>query len=244
MVVLAVWIIAQAILFAVSLHSLLHSPQYATLRSIIGLGVLARVAAALINFNVALTLLTACRLPLHLLRRSPLNRIIPLENHICMHRATAIATAFWTVIHVATHYFNYAMIANHLRHSSPAAPSLIHSSLIDDFPTSTMDALSVTNHSLFNDWWSSVFGQQSAITSSMAVVSGPGLTGLVLVILMMLVFTGAHTRIRRGFYELFVYSHQLTVVMLLVLLFHGGFCYIPSIIRQEGMASCGTPSFK
>jgi hypothetical protein len=71
----------------------------------------ARTAALVLHFDVIWILLPVCRNFVSLLRRTPLNDIIPFDKNITFHKATAWSIVFWTVIHIIAHTVNFVHLA-------------------------------------------------------------------------------------------------------------------------------------
>jgi len=72
---------------------------------------IARSAALVLHVDVIFILLPVCRNFISLLRRTPLNDIIPFDKNITFHKATAWSIVFWTGIHIAAHMVNFARLA-------------------------------------------------------------------------------------------------------------------------------------
>ncbi|KAF9451093.1 NADPH oxidase isoform 2 [Macrolepiota fuliginosa MF-IS2] len=72
---------------------------------------IARTAALVLHVDVIFILLPVCRNFISLLRRTPLNDIIPFDKNITFHKATAWSIVFWTVVHIAAHMVNFAKLA-------------------------------------------------------------------------------------------------------------------------------------
>ncbi|GAA5862451.1 hypothetical protein JCM8547_002069 [Rhodosporidiobolus lusitaniae] len=68
--------------------------------------IIARSAALVLHFDVAVILIPVCRNFISLLRRGPLNRIIPFEKNITFHKAVAYSMVFFTAVHAVAHLFN------------------------------------------------------------------------------------------------------------------------------------------
>jgi NADPH oxidase len=69
----------------------------------------AKGGASNITFNCVLILLSMCRYTFTRLRFSyrPLTWLLPLDDHIIIHRWSAWAMSFWAVVHTISHYINY-----------------------------------------------------------------------------------------------------------------------------------------
>jgi NADPH oxidase len=92
----------------------------ATARSLFGITFsIARTAALVLHVDVIFILLPVCRNFISLLRRTPLNDIIPFDKNITFHKATAWSIVVFTAIHVIAHMRNFALVAT----LDPAATS-------------------------------------------------------------------------------------------------------------------------
>lgn len=72
---------------------------------------IARTAALVLHVDVAFILLPVCRGFISLLRRSPLNDLIPFDKAITFHKATAWSMVAATAIHIIAHMVNFAKLA-------------------------------------------------------------------------------------------------------------------------------------
>ncbi|TPX34237.1 hypothetical protein SmJEL517_g03089 [Synchytrium microbalum] len=73
---------------------------------------------------------------------------------------------------------------------------------------------------------------------TVAVTSGPGATGQILVVLLFLIVTASIYTVRRKFFEIFWFTHHLFIVFFAILLTHGTFCFI-----QTNNGSCAGAAF-
>ncbi|GAA5830999.1 hypothetical protein JCM11251_005105 [Rhodosporidiobolus azoricus] len=67
---------------------------------------IARASALVLHVDVAVILLPVCRNFISLLRRGPLNGIIPFEKSVAFHKAVAWTMVFFTTVHIVAHLFN------------------------------------------------------------------------------------------------------------------------------------------
>lgn len=67
---------------------------------------IARAAAMVLHVDVIFILLPVCRNFISMLRRTPLNDIIPFDKNITFHKATAWSIFFWSVVHTLAHVVN------------------------------------------------------------------------------------------------------------------------------------------
>ncbi|KAF3912861.1 hypothetical protein AA313_de0204806 [Arthrobotrys entomopaga] len=73
---------------------------------------IARAAALVLHVDVALVLLPVCRSCISLLRRTPLNTIIPFDKNITFHMVTAWSIVFFSCLHTLSHWNNFAQLAS------------------------------------------------------------------------------------------------------------------------------------
>lgn len=72
---------------------------------------IARAAALVLHIDVIFILLPVCRNFISLLRRTPLNHIIPFDKNITFHKATAWSIVAGTVVHIVAHMVNFTKLA-------------------------------------------------------------------------------------------------------------------------------------
>jgi len=72
---------------------------------------IARAAALVLHIDVIFILLPVCRNFISMLRRTPLNQIIPFDKNITFHKATAWSIVVGTVVHIVAHMVNFAKLA-------------------------------------------------------------------------------------------------------------------------------------
>ncbi|KAF8878074.1 NADPH oxidase [Infundibulicybe gibba] len=72
---------------------------------------IARTAALVLHLDVVFILLPVCRNFVSILRRTPLNDIIPFDKNITFHKATAWSMVAGTVVHIAAHMVNFYKLA-------------------------------------------------------------------------------------------------------------------------------------
>lgn len=68
--------------------------------------VIARSAALVLHFDVALILFPVCRNLISLLRRTPLNGIIQFDKNITFHKLVAWSIVFFSWVHTVAHWVN------------------------------------------------------------------------------------------------------------------------------------------
>ena len=72
---------------------------------------IARAAALVLHFNVAILIFPVCRTLISLARQTPLNGIIQFDKNITFHKLVAWAIVFWSWVHTIAHWNNYAQLA-------------------------------------------------------------------------------------------------------------------------------------
>lgn len=71
----------------------------------------ARTAALILHVDAVFILLPVCRNFISLLRRTPLNDIIPFDKNITFHKATAWSIVTWSAVHILAHMVNFGKLA-------------------------------------------------------------------------------------------------------------------------------------
>ncbi|GAA6000613.1 hypothetical protein JCM10207_004576 [Rhodosporidiobolus poonsookiae] len=103
----AVFVLVQALVFVFGFLNYALKDNLTTARRNFGITYsIARSAALVLHVDVAFILLPVCRSFISLLRRGPLNSIVPFEKNIDFHKAVAWSMAFFTVVHTIAHLFN------------------------------------------------------------------------------------------------------------------------------------------
>lgn len=95
---------------------------------------IARTAALVLHLDVIFILLPVCRNFISMLRRTPLNDIIPFDKNITFHKATAWSIVAGTAVHVGAHMVNFAKLAA-LDPNAKTAGGLISAFLAANFLT-------------------------------------------------------------------------------------------------------------
>lgn len=72
---------------------------------------IARTAALVLHVDVIFILLPVCRNFISMLRRTPLNDIIPFDKNITFHKATAWSIVIGSAVHIAAHMVNFYRLA-------------------------------------------------------------------------------------------------------------------------------------
>ena len=72
---------------------------------------IARSAALVLHLDVGLILFPVCRNLISMLRRTPLNGVVPLDKNITFHKLVAWSIVFFTWVHTIAHWNNLARFA-------------------------------------------------------------------------------------------------------------------------------------
>ncbi|CAK7265102.1 hypothetical protein SEPCBS119000_001333 [Sporothrix epigloea] len=72
---------------------------------------IARSAALVLHFDVAMVLFPVCRTFISLARQTPLNGIVQFDKNITFHITTAWSIVFFSWVHTIAHWVNFAQVA-------------------------------------------------------------------------------------------------------------------------------------
>ena len=129
--------------------------------------------------------------------------VMQLDKNVVFHKAIAkyfILTA--SVGHGVAHYFNYARAPYYYNELGPAVSS--------ESPT--------------------IMAWAPVTPGSAWAFPSPGLTGQLLALVMMLIYSGAHDTVKRRHYETFWYTHHLFILFFALLITHGPVWYQWSLV--------------
>lgn len=144
---------------------------------------IARAAALVLHFDVALILLPVCRTLISLLRQTPLNGIIQFDKNISFHKLVAYSIVFFTWLHTTAHWHNFARLA-------------------------AEEKVGFVGFLKIN------------------FLTGPGWSGYVMLVSLMLMLVTSVEKPRRANYERFWGVHHLFIVFFMFWSIHGAFCMI------------------
>lgn len=109
---MGVWVFLHMVVFAFGWMNYYLKDNLTIARATFGLGYpVARTAALVLHVDVAFILLPVCRNFISLLRRTSLNNFIPFDKNIEFHKLTGWSIAFFSVVHIIAHMFNFARLA-------------------------------------------------------------------------------------------------------------------------------------
>lgn len=72
---------------------------------------IARAAALVLHFDIALLIFPVCRTLISLLRQTPLNGIIQFDKNITFHKTVAWSLVLFTWVHTIAHWNNFAQLS-------------------------------------------------------------------------------------------------------------------------------------
>jgi hypothetical protein len=223
-VFLFIWLIINIALFLGQFFYYHQSQSYFYLRALISDGLsIARASALCLNFNCFLILLPVCRNLLSLIRfflpkcitQSRFRRftIRLFDQHIGFHRCVGYAICFWSLLHIGAHVYNYERLID-IQNEYQSLPAVLNylylqssESQLNPFDKVNPNSLSV--------------GAMLSTT--------PGITGVILCICLLMIFSSSTALIRRSYYEIFWFVHHLFVIFFICLIIHG----LQGLVRSQ-----------
>ncbi|XP_063775434.1 NADPH oxidase 3 [Pseudophryne corroboree] len=168
----------------------------------------ARASAMCLNFNCMLILVPVCRNFVSLLRgtsvccRGDVRRL--LDKNITFHRLIGYMITLHAAVHIVAHLINIQRY--HMSQSIDAG--------------SLCNLLSyIGNHS--NESYLNPIRSYNTNITKEVLVSLAGITGFVITLALVLIVTSSTELIRRSFYEVFWYTHNLSIIFFIGLIIHG-----------------------
>ncbi|XP_044584907.1 dual oxidase [Cotesia glomerata] len=167
--------------------------EHTDLRHIMGVGIaITRGSAAALSFCYSLLLLTMSRNLLTKLKEFSIQQYIPLDSHIQFHKIAACTALFFSVLHTVGHIVNFYHVS-----TQPTSHLRCLTSEMN-FPSDARPTIS--------------FWLFQTIT---------GVTGILLVVVMTIIFVFAHPTIRQKAYKFFWSTHSLYILLYALCLIHG-----------------------
>ncbi|XGW18396.1 hypothetical protein V3C99_002767 [Haemonchus contortus] len=170
-----------------------YETEHRDLRRVMGAGIaITRGAAGALSFCMAVVLLTVCRNVITLLRETPIGEFIPFDSAITFHKIVALFAAFWAALHTIGHCVNFYHVA-----------------------TQSQEGL----HCLFQE---AVFGSNFLPSISYWFYGTiTGLTGILLVAVMSIIYVFALPCFMKRAYHAFRLTHLLNVAFYALTVLHG-----------------------
>lgn len=217
-----VWIGIHVGLFMQSYIQFATADNYSQTRAVLGTSLLvARGAAACLNFDCAILLIPVCRTIISILRGTLLNRIVPFDKNIRFHKVTAFTMVFFTIIHTGAHYFNYLRLEA-LSMGITGKPGL------NPIPPNQ-------NLTIFAG-----IAPGSLTAMGLGLTTLSGATGHLMILILLIMVTASLEAVRRRFFEVFWYFHHLFIVWYVLLMIHGAGC----LIRNDSNTCPGPQTWK
>ena len=151
-----------------------------------------RGAAASLSFCLGVVLLTVCRNLMTILRETPIGEFIPFDAAITFHKIVAITAGVWSAIHTVGHCINFYNVATQ---SQEGLACLFQEAV---FSSNFFPSIS---------YW--FFG---TIT---------GITGILLVVVMSIIYVFAMPAILKRAYHAFRITHLLNILLYALTILHG-----------------------
>ncbi|KAG5837100.1 hypothetical protein ANANG_G00235680 [Anguilla anguilla] len=190
--ILVMWLGANTWLFWRTFILYYSGPQYYYLHKMLGLGLcISRASASVLNLNCSLVLLPMCRSLLTCLRGS--HKVMSRKSRRLLDKSKTFHVACGVAICVFSVVHVLAHLTNALSFSARYS---------EEFPS-----LNMAHHK----------GEDPRI---IILTTVPGVTGVLLVFILFLMFTASSYCIRVSSYEIFWYTHNLFIVFYIVLLVH------------------------
>ncbi|NXJ70681.1 DUOX2 oxidase, partial [Rostratula benghalensis] len=161
--------------------------------------IISRGSAACISFMYSYILLTMCRNLITVLRETFLNHYIPFDAAVDFHRWVAMAALIFSVLHTAGHIVNVYIFS--------VMPLSVLSCL---FSSVFMDDGSQLPQKYY--WW--------------AFQTIPGMTGVLLLVILAVMYVFATHHFRRVSFQGFWITHHLYVLLYVLVIIHGSYALV------------------
>ncbi|KAK0417047.1 hypothetical protein QR680_012805 [Steinernema hermaphroditum] len=170
-----------------------YENEHRDLRRVMGVGIaITRGAAGAISFNMGLILLTVCRNVITKARETVLDEYVPFDAAIGFHKIVAVMAGVWSAIHAVGHCINFYHVA-----------------------TQSQEGLQC----LFQE---AVFGSNFLPSISYWFYGTiTGITGILLVVVMSIIYVFATPAVMRRAYHAFRLTHLLNILFYALTILHG-----------------------
>ncbi|XP_055323484.1 superoxide-generating NADPH oxidase heavy chain subunit C isoform X2 [Sitodiplosis mosellana] len=154
--------------------------------------IIARACGQCLNFNCAFVLVLMLRQCITFLRTRGFSTILPLDNHIYMHKMTGILIAIYSLVHTIMHLINFSMVVLN-------------------------DPKLNCHHYTLAEW---LLTTKPGLFGLCGGCANP--TGIALFFVLIIMFLCSQPFVRRGgSFEIFYWTHLLYVPFWVLLAFHG-----------------------
>ena len=111
-VFVSIFMLVHAMIFAFAFMNFTLKDNLTTARATFGITyAIARSAALVLHFDIAILIFPVCRTLISLARQTPLNGIIQFDKNITFHKLTAWSIVTFSWIHTIAHWNNFAQLA-------------------------------------------------------------------------------------------------------------------------------------
>jgi predicted ferric reductase len=111
-VFVGVFMLVHVLIFAFAVLNFALKDNLTTARATFGVTyVIARSAALVLHFDIAILIFPVCRTLISMARQTPLNGIIQFDKNITFHKLTAWSIVFFSWVHTIAHWNNFAQLA-------------------------------------------------------------------------------------------------------------------------------------
>nr|XP_033330474.1 NADPH oxidase 5 [Megalopta genalis] len=157
-----------------------------------GYVMLARACGQCLNFNCSFILVLMLRQCITFLRTHGFNSVLPLDQHIYLHKVTGVLIGVFGVTHTLMHLLNFGTV------------------VVSD------EVLNYQNHTL-NEW---LFTSRPGLFGLVHGYANP--TGIILVVILAIMTLSSMPFVRRGgCFEIFYWSHLLYIPFWILTILHG-----------------------
>ncbi|TKR77884.1 hypothetical protein L596_018782 [Steinernema carpocapsae] len=191
--ILFIFFAINAVVFLERFWHYRYENEHRDLRRVMGVGIaITRGAAGAISFNMGLILLTVCRNVITKARETALAEYIPFDAAIGFHKIVAVMALLWSAIHAVGHCINFYHVA-----------------------TQSQEGLQC----LFQE---AVFGSNFLPSISYWFYGTiTGITGILLVVVMSVIYVFATPAVMRRAYHAFRLTHLLNILFYALTVLHG-----------------------
>ncbi|KAL9707855.1 hypothetical protein quinque_011373 [Culex quinquefasciatus] len=157
-----------------------------------GFVILARACGQCLNFNCAFILVLMLRQCITFLRTRGFTAVLPLDQHIYLHKLTGVLVAAYSLLHTIMHLFNFTTIV-------------------------VNDPVINANNYTTAEW---LFTARPGLFGLVGGCANP--TGIALFVILLVMFICSQPFVRRGgSFEVFYWTHLLYIPFWILVIFHG-----------------------
>lgn len=166
-----------------------------------------RGAGLVLAFDGGLILIPMLRNVIRFVRPK-LNWLFPADENIWFHRQVAYSMAFWAMVHTTAHYVNFISVER------TRMCFFRHTSWFSFLLTLVIEIRKVTAQDIHYK-------------------QAGGITGHFMLLIMLIMYTTAHHKIRHQCFEAFWYTHHLAFFFMLALYTHATGCFVRDSVNPD-----------